>query len=108
LLLAILILGQLVLGQDRWSQAFFRHPALRFVGKLSYSLYLWQELFLLARPASWGNWPTFPIWLLPPLTLALLSYRFVESPALRLKRRFEHSSPSPINLDSGLRIYARP
>jgi peptidoglycan/LPS O-acetylase OafA/YrhL len=108
LLLAALLLAKLVLGQGRWSQAFFRHPVLRFMGKLSYSLYLWQELFLLARPSSWGTWPTFPLWLVPPLVLAFLSYKFVESPALRLKRRFEYSSRPAANVVGAHRVYVRP
>jgi peptidoglycan/LPS O-acetylase OafA/YrhL len=108
LLLAVLILAKVVLGQGRWSQAFFRHPFLRIMGKLSYSLYLWQELFLLARPPSLGNWPTFPIWLLPPLALAFLSYKLVESPALRLKRRFEYSSQPAANFVGAHRVYVRP
>jgi len=107
LLLAALLLAKLVLGQGRWSQAFFRHPVLRFMGKLSYSLYLWQELFLLARPLSWGTWPTFPLWLVPPLVLAFLSYKFVESPALRLKRRFEYSSRPAANFVGAHRVYVR-
>jgi peptidoglycan/LPS O-acetylase OafA/YrhL len=107
LLLAALLLGQVVLGQGRWSQAFFRHPALRFVGKLSYPLYLWQQLFLLARPPSWGTWPTFPIWLLPPLVLAFLSYKFVESPALRLKRRFAYSCDRTPTFSGDHHVYAR-
>jgi len=90
LILAIVLLAQLVVGEGRWSQRVFRHPGLRYLGKISYALYLWQQLFTLARPASWGTWPTFPVWLLPPLVLAVFSYHFIESPALRLKRRFEY------------------
>jgi len=108
LLLAVLLLGKVVLGQGSWSQAVFRHPALRFVGRLSYPLYLWQQLFLLARPPAWGTWPTFPIWLLPPLALAFLSYQFVESPALRLKRRFEYSYDRAPNFAGDHPVYARP
>src|SRR5580704_1447412 len=88
--LAIVLLAALVRGGDRWSQRVFRHPGLRYLGKISYALYLWQQLFTLARPASWGTWPTFPVWLLPPLVLAVFSYHFIESPALRLKRGFEY------------------
>jgi peptidoglycan/LPS O-acetylase OafA/YrhL len=100
LLLATLLLAQLILGQGSWSQTVFRHPVLRYTGKLSYSLYLWQQLFLLARPPSWGSWPTFPTWLLISLIVAWLSYRFIEFPVLQLKRRFEPSS-SPAQLHHG-------
>ncbi len=89
--LAVVLLAQLVVGEGRWLQRFFRHPILRYLGKISYALYLWQELFLLARPPSWTLWDTLPVWLLPPLILAMLSYHFLESPALRLKKRFEYA-----------------
>jgi peptidoglycan/LPS O-acetylase OafA/YrhL len=93
LCLAVLLLAQLVAGQGRWYQQFFRHPVLRYLGKISYALYLWQQPFLLARTTPWGPlaelWRT-PLWLLPPLLLAILSYHCLESPALRLKKRLEY------------------
>lgn len=51
-----------------------------FLGKISYSLYLWQQLFVY-RPEPW------PIYLSLPLALgfASASYFFVEQPMLRLR-----------------------
>jgi len=56
------------------------------VGVISYSLYLWQQLFLtdLLR-SSLGN---FPINLIAAFLAAELSWRLVEQPALRLRQRF--------------------
>jgi peptidoglycan/LPS O-acetylase OafA/YrhL len=108
LVLATILLNQLVVGHGRWSQVIFRNSVLRYLGKISYGLYLWQQLFLLARPASWGTWPTFPVWLLAPLILAALSYRFLESPALRLKRRFEYTPHRALNLSVSPVAYANP
>ena len=59
-----------------------------YVGRLSYSLYLWQQPFLIRH----GNdgWPQpFPINLLLVAAAALLSYYLVERPALRWRARIE-------------------
>jgi peptidoglycan/LPS O-acetylase OafA/YrhL len=57
---------------------------LRHLGVISYSLYLWQEMFAGANTVRF-----FP-WSLPAiLACAELSYWLVERPALRLRERLE-------------------
>ena len=57
------------------------------IGVLSYSLYLWQNPFLLG---TMGNvWTTFPQNLLFAVAAAVFSYFAVEKPFLRLKDRIE-------------------
>lgn len=63
------------------------HRALVWAGMMSYSLYLWQQLFLVPREPSWGVLRSFPINLLCVLCAALISNHFIERPALRLRRR---------------------
>ena len=67
----------------------FNHPAVAFVGTLSYSLYLWQQVFLV----HWlrDRWPVqvFPWNFLCCFAAALASYFLVEKPFLRWKHRFE-------------------
>lgn len=58
-----------------------------FLGVLSYSLYLWQQLFL--NRASQSLWCSFPLNACCVMAAALGSYFLVEKPFLRLKRRFE-------------------
>jgi peptidoglycan/LPS O-acetylase OafA/YrhL len=65
------------------------HPFLVWVGVLSYSLYLWQQPFLVPRdiyPLYW--WQSFPQNLVPALVCGLLSYHFIEKPFLTIKDRF--------------------
>lgn len=59
------------------------------VGVLSYSLYLWQQLFLIqSRPVT-SVFVVFPLNILMALACAAASYHLIEKPFLRLKHRFE-------------------
>jgi peptidoglycan/LPS O-acetylase OafA/YrhL len=57
---------------------------MRFLGKLSYSLYIWQQLFL------GGPGPRLPaiLGLAAAFTCAYLSYRFIEQPCIRFGRQW--------------------
>ena len=62
------------------------------IGVLSYSLYLWQQLFLTDSNHTASG--AFPINLLCTLLVAELSYHLVERPFLRLRYRFFHKPDS--------------
>lgn len=65
-------------------------PPLRAVGKVSYGLYLWHLPLFLAFGWKLG--------LLSAVALALLSWRYVEQPFLRRRRRLaEVARPAPLN-----------
>jgi peptidoglycan/LPS O-acetylase OafA/YrhL len=59
--------------------------SLRIVGRYSYSLYLWQQILLVTTEPSWGWFRKVPVNLALLMVAAYLSYRFVETPFLRLK-----------------------
>jgi peptidoglycan/LPS O-acetylase OafA/YrhL len=65
-------------------------PPLRFIGRISYSLYLWQQLFFLMQHhgASYPMSVTqlFPLNYLCSLACALGSYYLIEKPAIRFGR----------------------
>jgi peptidoglycan/LPS O-acetylase OafA/YrhL len=60
------------------------------VGVLSYSLYIWQQLFS-TRPEVFGLgdtwWLSFPWWLLPTFAAAFASYYWLERPLLLLRAK---------------------
>jgi peptidoglycan/LPS O-acetylase OafA/YrhL len=58
-------------------------PPLVFVGTLSYSLYLWQNPFLLGDAGS--RWNVYPLNVACAFTVAVLSYFLVERPFLSLR-----------------------
>ena len=64
-------------------------PPVVFVGLISYSIYLWQQLFLNRYADSWPT--TFPVSLVLAFAAALISYYVIERPALGLRQRIEHA-----------------
>ncbi len=64
------------------------------IGTLSYSLYLWQELFLIQWRSTTSVLQQFPFNLVAACACALVSYAVVEQPFLRLKTRFGSAGPA--------------
>ena len=68
---------------------FLETAPMRWLGRLSYSLYLWQQLFLV-----WPPWPApalrplqaFPVNVAAAFVLACLSHYLVEQPLIELGR----------------------
>ena len=74
--------------------------AVVWLGVLSYSLYVWQELFV-----SWSAGPKLSalpvydwrIWWMPAVACACASYYFVERPILRIRDRYRRVAPPAVN-----------
>jgi len=83
----VLTIDQAVrMPKTAWGRFLNLRP-MRTVGVISYSLYLWQQLFL--NRASDHLVCAFPINLLLAFLMAGISYVLVETPALRLRERWE-------------------
>lgn len=61
---------------------FLNTKALNYIGKLSYSLYLWQQVFIIG---SLGMIIPFPINFVCVLIFSNISYYLIEKPCLKLK-----------------------
>ena len=79
-------------------------PVMAYLGVISYSIYVWQIPFL---EKIWGEWGTDVVAILGiPVVLAVawVSFRFIETPFLRLRRRWapgsapQESSSEPVEL----------
>jgi peptidoglycan/LPS O-acetylase OafA/YrhL len=65
--------------------AFLNWKPLMFVGVLSYSLYLWQQLFVNRNSSAWVN--AFPQNLIFAVCAGVASYYVIEKPLLGLRHR---------------------
>jgi peptidoglycan/LPS O-acetylase OafA/YrhL len=83
-ILAILIHRSVYRSRD-WLGQFLNWKPVAFIGVLSYSLYLWQQVFLNRYSSAWPN--AFPQNLLLAFAAALASYMLLEKPLLKLRHR---------------------
>jgi len=68
---------------------FLNLPAVSFTGVLSYSLYLWQQIFLNRELVS--PYCTFPLNIVLAVAMALVSYLLIEAPFLRFRTAIERA-----------------
>lgn len=86
-----------VLYAVRMPPNFLNTKPIVWLGRISYSVYLWQQLFSSApKPHAW-YWMTFPIF------AGAVSYYLVEQPVLRLR-----DSKNPPRLSPKLHIQTKP
>lgn len=86
-----LILGTVLNPQSLLGRLLELAP-FRFIGKISYSIYLWQMVFLthfwVPRLKPFGNWQSSPLALVALAGCVLLSYYAIERPFIRLGHRW--------------------
>ena len=68
-----------------WAGRVLELPPLAWVGRMSYSLYIWQQLFL--PPRAIGMWQQAPWNLAAVFVCAAASFYVVERPAIALGKR---------------------
>jgi peptidoglycan/LPS O-acetylase OafA/YrhL len=101
-LIAAMILATVVRPDTALGRQLDSRP-LRWIGRLSYSLYLWQQLFLWIDPAHPMLWSgslqlqRFPVNLVGAFTCAWISYQWVEKPAIRMGRRLIEGDTLPVS-----------
>ena len=93
-----------------WTTRFLELPPLRYLGRLSYSIYLWHLLFFsVTEPDPHITWRPLvlagqqPWRYVAALTMAMLSYHLLEKPMIRLGHKLAPpASPGHADLDPGL------
>ena len=81
-------------------------PAMRWIGKLSYSLYLWEFFFVYypGVPSTLGVWQTFPLNLIAAVVCATASYYLVERPLIRVGHRLAPAMPRDVMDREGVAV----
>jgi peptidoglycan/LPS O-acetylase OafA/YrhL len=95
-LIALLIL-QLVVLSDTRAWGWIENPALKFLGRISYPIYLWQALTLATARRLTEAFPVvvqLAFAVAVTIAVAWASYQFVEKPFLKMKDR-EGAVPQP-------------
>ncbi len=64
------------------------NPALRYVGRVSYSLYIWQQVVFFSGAGRYKSPELLPLKFGIAALLALGSYYWIERPCIRLGRRY--------------------
>ena len=62
---------------------------LRYIGKISYGLYLYQGIFLRTGPGGILTIQQFPLDIILTFIVAIISYELLEKPILRYKNNFK-------------------
>jgi peptidoglycan/LPS O-acetylase OafA/YrhL len=90
-LLIVLVLAGTVLRPTTLIGHFLESGPMEWIGRMSYSLYIWQQLFLVEsrvpRPLPLGRWQEFPLNILPVFGCALISYHAIERPLIKVGHR---------------------
>jgi peptidoglycan/LPS O-acetylase OafA/YrhL len=96
-LYAILVISTVV--KPHWVVAkMLEDPRLRWIGRASYSLYIWQQLFLVVqlvpRPLPFGKFQEVPLAFLCIFACATASYYLVEQPLIKIGHRISRAQSS--------------
>jgi peptidoglycan/LPS O-acetylase OafA/YrhL len=93
-----------------WERRFFSLRFMRFLGRYSYGIYVYHVLFwsIMIDRLHWlqahlhsrliAGFVYLLLWCACSLLLAVVSYKYFESPFLRLKERFASSKEPPARL----------
>ncbi len=89
-LLCLTVPALLYVKARHWSMRIFTNPVILYIGKLSYSLYLfhWVSFKLVATYFPERNLTWYLLVIVLSFALSALSYHFVERPFLSLRRKF--------------------
>jgi peptidoglycan/LPS O-acetylase OafA/YrhL len=98
---AAYLICSLVFAPKGWSVAVLNAPPVAFLGRMSYSLYVWQQLFFTSATAFGLTWALpleFPFNVGFALLAGLASYLIIETPMAKLRARFR-SRHRPVQTD---------
>lgn len=84
----LLLLNVVVCPQTAWARL-LSVGALRQIGAYSYSIYLWQQIFLVMKTPDWGWVRAFPYDVIGACAAGIASYYLVERPFLKWKAKLK-------------------
>jgi peptidoglycan/LPS O-acetylase OafA/YrhL len=103
-LLIALMCGSVLVVQEGVAFQWLNFPLLTWIGTVSYSVYVWQELFLLHPDNSLplGRFGAFPYNLVCTFVVASCSFYLLERPAIALGRQVLQRRQQPVKMATEL------
>jgi peptidoglycan/LPS O-acetylase OafA/YrhL len=89
-LMIVLLIAHVVFYDKTMLGRILNYPVVVHVGLISYSLYLWQQLFLTTKNTTFTG--MFPLNIVCAFFAAEISYYLLEKPFLRWRKHFSHAS----------------
>jgi peptidoglycan/LPS O-acetylase OafA/YrhL len=89
--LIALCIDRVVSIPDDATGRLLNQPYVAFIGRLSYSLYMWQQLFLARGTVT--VWTSWPVNLIAVFVCALASFYLVEEPISRFRAKLQRNAP---------------
>ncbi|MBN9299429.1 MAG: acyltransferase [Filimonas sp.] len=90
----LIVANTLTISNKNLFSRFLNLKPVVYLGKLSYSLYIWQQFFLQNRTTAISGVKLFPINIVLVFIVGYLSYRLIETPVLKLKDRIARPAVS--------------
>lgn len=90
---AAMMIDRLVRFSDSPAGRFLNLPRVAWFGSMTYSMYLWQQVFLNRDSDHWTA--SSPINVVFAVSVGILSHYVVERPIQRLRSRFKAPTPAP-------------
>ena len=87
------VINFVVEGHRTWIDRILSFSVMVWIGRLSYSLYLWQQLFCRVETPNWYS--KFPVNVLLSIAAASMSFYLLEQPLARVRARMERVPTSP-------------
>ncbi|MDV6304419.1 MULTISPECIES: acyltransferase [Rhodococcus] len=79
----------------------FNYKLIKWLGIASYSMYLWQQMFLLT---PWGILQYWPVGLVATLIVGTLSYQILEKPFMNLRNRKRKQAEGSVPLAADVAV----
>lgn len=104
LLFTLLLIAPLTapFQRERLVEVTLANPVMRFLGRISYGVFLWHVVYLEyyyrwtgGQPGSGGFWPVLGAVLALTIVTALVSYVAVERPAMKFRPRLGNAPEAP-------------
>jgi peptidoglycan/LPS O-acetylase OafA/YrhL len=90
-----LLIAHTVLHPQDWIGKLLEYRIMRWLGRMSYSIYIWQMLFFVQGVRDMPILQSFPIAIVATMVCAYVSYQWIEKPMIALGHKISKRLSQP-------------